>query len=124
VNDSRGHLVGDGTLCAVAQRLAASVREEDLVVRLGGDEFVVVADGLSTETLVELAERIRSSVSGPFDVEGQRIGITVSIGVVVAAPGEEPQSVVRRADALMYQVKRSGKDGFRIAENGADDVAI
>jgi diguanylate cyclase (GGDEF)-like protein/PAS domain S-box-containing protein len=124
VNDSRGHLVGDGTLCAVAQRLAASVREEDLVVRLGGDEFVVVADGLSTETLIELAQRIRSSVSGPFDVEGQRIGITVSIGVVVAAPGEEPQSVVRRADALMYQVKRSGKDGFRIAENGADDVAI
>jgi PleD family two-component response regulator len=46
----------------------------------------------------------------------------VSIGVVVAAAGEEPQSVVRRADALMYEVKRSGKDGYRVARNTADDL--
>ena len=124
VNDSFGHPVGDGTLCAVAQRIAACVREEDLVVRLGGDEFVVVADGLSSTTLVELAGRIRSSVAGPVDVDGQRISITVSIGVVVAAADEEPQSVVRRADTLMYEVKRSGKDGFRVAENAAGDRVV
>ena len=124
VNDSFGHQVGDGTLCAVAQRMAACVREEDLVVRLGGDEFVVVADGLSGATLVELAGRIRSSVAGPVDVDGQRISITVSIGVVVAAADEEPQSVVRRSDALMYEVKRAGKDGFRVAENAVGDMAV
>jgi diguanylate cyclase (GGDEF)-like protein/PAS domain S-box-containing protein len=123
VNDTLGHQVGDGTLCAVAKRLAACVREDDLVVRLGGDEFVVVADDLSAATLAELAGRIRTSVAGPVDVEGQRLQITVSIGVVIAAPGEEPQSVVRRADALMYEVKRAGKDGFRIADN-ADDEAL
>jgi diguanylate cyclase (GGDEF)-like protein/PAS domain S-box-containing protein len=122
VNDTLGHPVGDGTLRAVAQRIAASVREDDLVVRLGGDEFVVVTDGLSPTTLVELAERIRTSVCSPIDVDGQRINITVSIGVVVAATGEEPQSVVRRADALMYEVKRSGKDGYRVAKNTADDL--
>jgi diguanylate cyclase (GGDEF)-like protein/PAS domain S-box-containing protein len=124
VNDSLGHPVGDGTLCAIAQRISACVREEDLVVRLGGDEFVVVTDGVSTRTLIELAERIRSAVAGPIDIEGQRISITVSIGVVVAAPGEEPQSVVRRADALMYKVKRAGKDGFRIADNAVDDLVV
>jgi diguanylate cyclase (GGDEF)-like protein/PAS domain S-box-containing protein len=124
VNDSLGHPVGDGTLCAIAQRISACVREEDLVVRLGGDEFVVVTDGVSTRTLIELAERIRSAVAGPIDIEGQRISITVSIGVVVAAPGEEPQSVVRRADALMYKVKRAGKGGFRIADNAVDDLVV
>jgi diguanylate cyclase (GGDEF)-like protein len=124
VNDSLGHLVGDATLCAIGQRIASCVREEDLVVRLGGDEFVVVTDGLGTTTLKELAGRIRSSIAGPVYVEGQRVSITVSIGVVVADAGEEPQAVVRRADALMYEVKRAGKDGFRLAENAVDDAVI
>jgi diguanylate cyclase (GGDEF)-like protein/PAS domain S-box-containing protein len=124
INDSLGHHVGDGALVAIAQRIAACVREDDLAVRLGGDEFVVVADGLTGTTLVELADRVRRSVAQPIHVEGQRVSITVSIGVVVAAAGEEPQSVVRRADALMYRVKRSGKDGFRIADDAVDDLVI
>jgi diguanylate cyclase (GGDEF)-like protein/PAS domain S-box-containing protein len=124
INDSKGHHVGDGALVAVAQRIAACVREDDMVARLGGDEFVVVTDGLSTATLVELAARIRASVAHPLYVEGERVCITVSIGVVVAAPDEEPQSVVRRADALMYRVKRAGKDGFRIADDAVDDIVI
>lgn len=124
VNDTLGHHVGDGALVAVAQRIAACVRDEDLVVRLGGDEFVVVADGLTSATLVELADRIRLTVARPVHVEGERVCITVSIGVVVAAHDEEPQSVVRRADALMYRVKRSGKDGVRIADDAIDDMVI
>jgi diguanylate cyclase (GGDEF)-like protein/PAS domain S-box-containing protein len=124
VNDTLGHHVGDGTLVAVAQRIARCVREEDLVVRLGGDEFVVVADELSAGTLVELADRIRSSVARPVVVDGTGVCITVSIGVVVAAAGEEPQSVVRRADALMYRVKTSGKDGYRIDSDVIDDMVI
>ncbi len=124
VNDSKGHHVGDQALVAVAQRIAACVRQDDLVARLGGDEFVVVADGLSTMTLVELADRIRASVAHPLYVEGEQVCITASIGVVVAAAGEEPQSVVRRADALMYRVKRTGKDGFRLADDAVDDLVI
>jgi diguanylate cyclase (GGDEF)-like protein len=124
INDTKGHHVGDGALVAVAQRIAACVRDDDLVVRLGGDEFVVVADGLTSATLVELADRIRQSVALPVHVEGERVRITVSIGVVVAARDEEPQSVVRRADALMYRVKRSGKDGVRIADDAVDDMVI
>jgi diguanylate cyclase (GGDEF)-like protein/PAS domain S-box-containing protein len=124
VNDSLGHMVGDATLCAIAQRIASCVREDDLVVRLGGDEFVIVADGLGITTLEELAGRIRSSIAGPVLVDGQRVKITVSIGVVVADAGEEPQAVVRRADALMYEVKRAGKDGFRVAQNAIDDAVI
>ncbi|HET8616066.1 MAG TPA: diguanylate cyclase [Actinomycetales bacterium] len=123
VNDSLGHHVGDGTLVAVAQRIAACVREEDLVVRLGGDEFVVVADNLASDTLVELADRIRTSVGHPVHIEGQRVSITVSIGVVVAGADEEPQSVVRRADAVMYAVKRAGKNGFRVDDlDEGDDL--
>lgn len=124
VNDTQGHHVGDGTLIAIAQRIASCVREDDVVVRLGGDEFVVVADGLTSANLLELADRIRTSVAKPILVEGSRVDITVSIGVVVAAAGEEPQSVVRRADALMYQVKRSGKNGFRLAEESLDHLVI
>jgi diguanylate cyclase (GGDEF)-like protein len=124
VNDAYGHLVGDGTLVAIGHRLLAAVREEDLVVRLGGDEFVVVSDGLGCRTLAEMAERIRVSIARPIDIRGVPVSITVSIGVASARAGDTADSVIDRADALMYQVKTAGKDGFRLAEDIWDELVV
>ncbi|MGV8976528.1 MAG: diguanylate cyclase domain-containing protein [Cellulomonas sp.] len=109
INDERGHLVGDEVLCMVATVLQLHVRESDLVARIGGEEFVVVAPGLSLAEATALADRIRSVLpTAVAAVAGS--AVTASFGVTVLRPGEDPDEVLGRVDALMYRAKRAGRD--------------
>jgi diguanylate cyclase (GGDEF)-like protein len=111
VNDRHGHAVGDALLVEVARRLRASVREQDLVARMGGDEFVVVADGLrNAEQAQRLGQHLVQAFAAPFDVAGQRCEVGLTAGYVLApADGRDAQSLLRAADAAMFEGKRSGK---------------
>lgn len=118
VNDTVGHEVGDALLAQVAHRISHATRPSDVVARIGGDEFVVLCDGnIDEHTALDLAERIRHSLSGRIMVHGVEVELSVSIGVAVGMPahmeGVSSQDaaieLLRNADIAMYQAKRRGR---------------
>ncbi len=109
VNDTAGHAVGDEVLVDVARRLRSLVRDEDLVARLGGDEFVLVRqdrDGRGEDRYPDLVDRVRNAFRTPFFTSGGEQRVGVSVGLVIAQPGEPASAVLSRADAVMYADKR------------------
>ncbi len=114
VNDAHGHAAGDAVLQAVSRSLAATVRPADLLARTGGEEIVVVGMVSDSDEAARLGERLRAAVADTRTEDGHRV--TVSIGVALVRPvdGEDaPASLWRlidRADAAMYEAKRSGRD--------------
>jgi len=109
VNDSLGHVVGDGLLIAVADRLRGCLRVGDLAARLGGDEFVVLLDRLNgPDDAVFAAERLLAAVSRPLLVDGQSLTIRASIGIAMPNGEENASDLLRNADLAMYTAKRDG----------------
>ncbi|WP_369389425.1 putative bifunctional diguanylate cyclase/phosphodiesterase [Streptomyces sp. CG1] len=118
VNDTLGHRVGDRLLAAVAERLGRVADEAGyaravtpLVARLGGDEFaLLVEDSTGTEQLAELAESALRALEDPFDLAGQRLSLTASIGVVERhAAGTTATGLMQAADTTLYWAKADGK---------------
>ena len=118
INDTLGHGVGDVLLQMVAERLLATVREEDTVARLGGDEFIIALWHVSgTDYAVTVAERAIATVAQPYSIEGQSVSITVSAGVsIYPLHGEEAETLMKSADLALYEAKAAGKNAYRIAE--------
>lgn len=111
VNDRYGHAVGDEVLRAVAGAVEATVRAEDTPARYGGEEFVVILRRASAAQATEVAERVRQAVAAlPPERLGTESGVTVSVGVAVAAPGEDIAVVIERADRALFVAKRGGRD--------------
>lgn len=110
VNDSYGHVVGDGLLVAVAERLRSTVRESDIVARVGGDEFVAVAASLaSREAAASLAGKLVNAFNSPFLVRGQRLGLRASAGIAMfPTDGADIDGLIDKADRAMYVAKRQG----------------
>ncbi|MCK9701611.1 EAL domain-containing protein [Pseudomonas syringae pv. syringae] len=117
INDSLGHPVGDSVLIIIAARLEASVRQEDTVARLGGDEFVVLICGLEgsqdevTRQVRELADNLRNLLAEPMFLDGHRLQVTPSIGVVlIPDDGLTPADLLKRADIALYRAKDCGRN--------------
>jgi diguanylate cyclase (GGDEF)-like protein len=115
VNDTSGHAAGDAVLIAVAERLRAVVRSTDTVARLGGDEFAVVCPGLTVPAATALAERILAALAEPVPGPTGAYRVGASVGIAPAAPGAAPEEVMLRADAAMYEAKRSGRSRWILA---------
>ena len=114
VNDSLGHLVGDELLRTVAERLVSLVRNSDTVARLGGDEFAILVEGINRrEDMSRLAHKILEVVAKPMVLDGQRLQISVSIGIATAPHDDiSADYLIRDADAAMYEAKRQGRAAY------------
>ena len=115
VNDAFGHPAGDELLQAVAQRLQSCVRESDTIARVGGDEFVVLLPHIeTTPDAVGVAEKIHELLKQPLHLQGAvtaTVNISSSLGIgIYPDHAEDEVTLVRRADAAMYQAKTAGRD--------------
>ena len=110
VNDTYGHAIGDDVLRTVAQRLRKTVREMDTVARLGGDEFVIVLRSVGSHSDIEaVASKVTLAIAQPIKVLGVPIEISASVGIALFEPGLIVLGdLLRRADAAMYEAKKSG----------------
>jgi two-component system, cell cycle response regulator len=117
INDTLGHGAGDGLLKTVAERLEATVREEDTVARVGGDEFILSLWHVSDiDHAATVASRAIEAVAQPYDIEGTTVSITVSAGVSVFPDhGEDADTLISKADLALYEAKSAGKNGYRIS---------
>lgn len=111
VNDSLGHLVGDGLLIAISKRLRECMRPSDTVARLGGDEFIILVEGrYDLSEVTRIAERIHEKFGDPFEISGNIIYSSASIGILHASEKHvTSEDMMRDADTAMYQAKRAGK---------------
>ncbi|MBV9291933.1 MAG: EAL domain-containing protein, partial [Frankiales bacterium] len=110
VNDTLGHAAGDELLRAVAHRLQACVRTDDLVARLGGDEFTILLPSVTgAPAALELAERVVDALAEPVRVDGRTLHVRCSIGVLlISADTAGVSEALRDADAAMYAAKKAG----------------
>ena len=109
VNDTLGHEAGDQLLAQVAERVRHVVRPTDTVARFGGDEFTVMAEVADEQEVMDIAERISATIASPFTVESAEAFVSASIGIAVASgPGDNPDTLIREADAAMYRAKQQG----------------
>ncbi|PWV64454.1 diguanylate cyclase domain-containing protein [Plasticicumulans acidivorans] len=117
VNDTLGHAAGDAVLRTVAGRLREATRRSDLPARLGGDEFVVlVATGDAREDAQWLARKFAHAIARPVPYGATQARVTASIGIALyPQDGRSAETLFAAADAAMYAVKRSGRDGWCFA---------
>ncbi len=110
VNDTYGHQAGDHVLSEFSIRLAASVRETDIVGRLGGDEFGLILSRTDQEAAATLTTRFPAELErNPIYWEGTRLDVGMSYGIVSIEPGVNAEQALNTADDKMYQQKQSGK---------------
>lgn len=111
INDSLGHSVGDRVLAQIAHRLREGVGERGEVFRFGGDEFIIVLPGGSPTRDAGIAEELIRRVAVPMWMEGEQLGVTLSLGSVRHPEhGRDHEQLLKRADIAMYQAKNAGKN--------------
>ncbi|MDW7747555.1 GGDEF domain-containing protein [Halomonas sp.] len=112
LNDGLGHAAGDQALVRVAEALRHGLRPYDRASRWGGDEFLVLLSPCDEPTLTRVAERLRKAVASS-EVDGS--AVTISVGACLAIPGEDLDSLLKRADEALYQAKAEGRNRARVA---------
>ncbi len=118
INDTRGHEAGDAVLKETAQRLLGVVRKTDTLARMGGDEFVLLAADLEepAERAVRiLAQKCIDIVIQPLSVDGDTVGVGVSIGIALTQANETSDSLLAAADKAMYDAKQRGRGSYVMA---------
>ncbi|MFC3609251.1 diguanylate cyclase domain-containing protein [Stutzerimonas tarimensis] len=119
INDTFGHDVGDLLLKAVASRLRACLRAEDTLARVGGDEFLVLLSPvLDRQGALDVAAKLHDVLTEPFDVAGQRLEISSSIGVALFPEhGRTERELYKHADQAMYNAKKRGRSEVRMYQD-------
>ena len=122
INDSHGHPAGDVVLRYVARLIRAQLRGSDVVARYGGEEFVVLLPATPQSAALDTAERIRRVIAAqtmPVQL-AEPLRITVSLGLAMLAPGEDPvaqaAALVQRADQALYAAKQGGRNRVQAAD--------
>ena len=126
VNDSLGHGAGDRLLSGVAERLCRVLRPDDVISRFGGDEFTVLLPGITSESYaLQVAQRLAESLREPLVLDGERRYVTASVGVSFSGPGEDdPNALLRDADAAMYRAKELGKSRCEVFDDSMRQRAL
>ncbi len=126
VNDSLGHSVGDRLIGAFANRIQDSLRELDILARFGGDEFVILLEDIeNSEYASGVADRLQQELKRPFMIEGKEVFAPASFGVVLNTRDyEDPEDIIRDADAAMYHAKENGKAQYKIFDKTLHKKAL
>ncbi|MBL4953973.1 diguanylate cyclase, partial [Neobacillus sp. YIM B02564] len=125
VNDSLGHGVGDDLLIAVAKRLRKCIREDDVICRMGGDEFTAVINNFeSLQNVSLIADKIIKNISRPFHIQNHIVRVSTSVGITIFPDdAENPEALLKNADAAMYSAKDSGTGIYRYYDIAMRDKA-
>ncbi len=126
VNDGLGHSIGDDLLIAVADRLQASIGEQDMVARMGGDEFILLLWDVNTADQVRpRAKQILSALRPPFHIGGHELHVTASLGVsLLSEGGRNADQLLKAADVALYHAKSAGRDRWQLDSATADRSAF
>jgi len=126
INDSQGHDTGDKLLQSVALRLKACVRGSDSVSRKGGDEFVVLLSEIAhAQHAVRSVEKIIAAVTATHLIAGHELRVTASIGIsIYPLDGKDAQTLLKAADAAMYQAKAGGRNQYRFCRQESKRGAV
>jgi diguanylate cyclase (GGDEF)-like protein len=116
VNDTYGHATGDVLIQQVGLRLVETVRSQDTVARLGGDEFAILLPGLVDQLAInQLAERTLDAMHTPFDIYGEQVSTSASVGIAIAPEhGDSYDDLLNRADEAMFRAKDHGRNAFEM----------
>jgi diguanylate cyclase (GGDEF)-like protein len=111
INDHYGHLAGDYVLRELADAVKTRIRRDEVFARYGGEEFVIVLPETTLEGARALAESIREKVAEhEFTFQNERIAVTISVGCSVLVDDEGANDLIRRADEMLYEAKRGGRN--------------
>jgi diguanylate cyclase (GGDEF)-like protein/PAS domain S-box-containing protein len=116
INDKLGHDIGDRLLMKIAERLTNILRKSDTVARMGGDEFVMlVPELIDHDQIVKVARKIITEVQKQFIINGYKINITISLGIVLyPEDGENINTLIKKADKLLYKAKEKDRNTYVI----------
>ncbi|MDO6711367.1 MULTISPECIES: sensor domain-containing diguanylate cyclase [Aliiglaciecola] len=121
VNDEYGHDVGDKLLKWLANKISFCIRTSDTLARHGGDEFVLMLTEISKpDDTVVIAEKIFHTISEVFSVDNIQMQVTLSVGIAIFDPqsSDSIDDLLKKADLALYRMKRNGRNGFRLYEDG------
>ncbi|WP_147822331.1 EAL domain-containing protein [Salidesulfovibrio onnuriiensis] len=126
INDSLGHDIGDELLKAVARVLKRCARSMDTVARFGGDEFAILLEEVAApRDVIRIAKRILEGIRQPFNLNGNEVFSSASIGIVLHTQGyERPGALMRDADMAMYRAKEQGKSRFKVFNHKMHDQVL
>jgi diguanylate cyclase (GGDEF)-like protein/PAS domain S-box-containing protein len=126
VNDTLGHAAGDLLLQSVAARLASAVRQTDLVARLGGDEFVVlIEEHRGAEEVMIVAQKILALLDRPLLLDWREVTVSGSVGIAsFPEDGDDLETLVKNADAAMYQAKERGRNNFQFYSSDLNRLTV
>ncbi len=126
INDTLGHRIGDLLLCEVANRLQHCVRDSDIVARFGGDEFMMlISEASSIHDIGQLAAKIVESVGQRCNLDGHDLEVRPSLGIALyGRDGQDTETLLKHADAAMYEAKAAGRGTFRFFDEVLNRVAV
>lgn len=126
VNDSLGHQQGDVLLRRVSERLLACIRAEDTLARIGGDEFVIMLNDIANSgDAAAIAQKIINEISMPYQIGNEELRVTPSIGISICPQdGRDSETLLKHADAAMYQSKQSGRMTYRFYTEQLHEKAL
>lgn len=131
INDSLGHVAGDTLLQEVAKRLQGIVRDGDTISRLGGDEFIIQLNHLSgdpdkaEQTACKIAEKVNYTLAQEYNVNGNKLFSTASIGVVVyPRDADTEEAIIQRADTAMYYAKSMGRNRYAVFKKAMEKAVV
>jgi diguanylate cyclase (GGDEF)-like protein/PAS domain S-box-containing protein len=124
VNDSLGHGMGDSLLVKVADRLAGALRDQDVLARFAGDEFAILLHDADAVTAASVAERLVGSLAQPIMLGERERKVSISIGIAVSDPTDQPGDLLREADLAMYQAKDRGRGRWALFDTDTEQRVL
>ncbi|MSP12226.1 MAG: EAL domain-containing protein [Chloroflexi bacterium] len=126
INDTLGHATGDQLLKAVAARLTGVLRQNDTVARIGGDEFTILIEEIEQpQDATLVAEKLLNTLAEPFDLAGQELFVSASIGIgIFPTDGQNLDVLLRNADTALYRTKEQGRNGYTFYQPEMNATAL